>query len=125
MNLSNFVVEKLSFAGAGEVFESPDPVAVAKWIFEQNRYPELILWMDDGFTISQKQNSIFILGPGMINLFVDKFYPQAIQMRDELAIKVAKESSLTSGLSLGQLREMIAEEMAEVQELFDEMFPAS
>lgn len=124
MSGSNFVVEKLSFAGGREVFESPDPVAVAKWIFEQNSYPELILWMDDGFTISQKQNSIFIRGPGMLNLFVEKFYPLAIQLRDELSIKVAKESTLTSDLSLDQLRQIIAEEKAEVQERFDEMFPA-
>jgi hypothetical protein len=116
-------VVEISFGGESVVFESPDPVEVAKWVFDNNKYPVLIDWMDGGFCISKVGESNQLHYSGLINRFVETFYPVAIQKRDELAIAMAKQSSLTADLSLDQLREQIEVGTAESKELFDALFP--
>ncbi|MGF6282300.1 hypothetical protein ABH908_000216 [Pseudomonas frederiksbergensis] len=123
MSDGNLRVAEISFGGEKVVFESPDPVEVAKWIFDNNKYPVLIDWMDSGFAITKAGESKQLRHSGLINLFVETFYPPAIQKRDELAIVMAKQSSLTAALSLAQLRAEIEEGTGQSKEMFDEIFP--
>lgn len=121
----NFQISDITFGGGSVVYESSDPALVAKWILDNNRYPVLTLWMDDGFEIQVNGGSACLRHPGMINLLVERFYPQALMVRDEKAIELAKESGLTSKLSVEQLRESIDSDAGECRDDFEKLFEAT
>lgn len=94
------------------LFQEHDPVAVAKWLVSSDHYPVIEAGERNDFKIVGG-NSVFLVNPGLINLFVETFIPEIVDSKKGMAqSKAASTGLLESGVSFEYIWQYLGEEEA-------------
>lgn len=104
------------------LFQETDPGTVAKWLVTSQRYPVIESADQTDFKIVGG-SSVYLVDPGLINLFVETFYPEIFDSKKGLAqSKAASRGLLESGVSFEYIWKYLGEEEANARLKFNEFF---
>lgn len=104
------------------LFQETDPVKVAQWLVATDRYPVIHRADETDFKIVGGK-SVYLVAPGLINLFVESFYPEIIDSKKGLAHSRAVSTGLLeSGVSFEYIWQYLGNEEANARLTFNEHF---
>lgn len=102
------------------LFQEHDPVQVAKWLVSTDRYPVIEAGDKVDFKIIGG-SEVFLVDPGLINLFVETFYPEIVDNKKGMAeSRAASAGLLESGVSFEYIWKYLGEEEANARLKFSE-----
>lgn len=102
------------------LFQEHDPVTVAKWLVSNDRYPVIEAEDKNGFKIVGG-NSVYLVDPGLINLFVETFFPEIVDSKKGMAqSRAASAGLLEAGVSFEYIWKYLGEEEANARLKFSE-----
>lgn len=102
------------------LFYEHDPVAVAKWLVTHDRYPVIESAEKNDFKIVGG-SSVYLVDPGLINLFVETFLPEIIDSKKGMVqSKAASAGLLEAGVSFEYIWKFLGEEEANARLKFSE-----
>lgn len=102
------------------LFQEHDPVAVAKWLVSSDHYPVIEASDRNDFKIVGG-SSVYLVDPGLINLFVETFLPEIIDSKKGMVeSKAVSTGLLESGVSFEYIWQFLGDEEANARLKFRE-----
>jgi hypothetical protein len=112
------VVSKVPDA-QGVLYQNDNPANVARWLVTNEKYPVIAKAEDADFKIVGGKD-VYLVDAGLINLFVERFYPEIIDSKQSLAKNKAQSSGLLeSGVSFEYIWKFLGDEEANARVSFN------
>lgn len=108
----------------GVLYQNDNPANIARWLVSNEKYPVIDTAEDTDFKIVGGKD-VYLVDSGLINLFVERFYPEIINSKLSLAKNKAQSSGLLeSGVSFEYIWKYLgdAEANARISFNFNESF---
>lgn len=106
----------------GILYQHEDPATVAKWLVSNGKYPVIGNADDTDFKVVGGKE-VYLVDPGLINLFVERFYPEIIDSKQSLAKSKAQSTGLLeSGVSFEYIWKYLGDAEANARISFNDLF---